>query len=223
MIKAILYKEWIKTRWVVIAIAALGVLMLAYLFMRMGRSFRIAGHEHIWDVMVNRNQFMFYDLRYFPLVAGLLLGMAQYIPEVLQKRLKLTLHLPMPQNLMVGWMVAYGAISLLLFFVVHLLVLLVGIRYAFAYEFVVTAAYTVLPWYVAGLLAYLACAIVCIEPTWKKRIPLALLAIAMLKVLFLSRFPGAYMKSTWLLILLPLLCVWWVFWSVYRFRLGEQD
>jgi hypothetical protein len=223
MIKAILNKEWIKTRWIAIAIAILGLLILVYLLLRMGRSFRIAGHEHIWDVMVNRNQFMFYHLMYFPLVVGVLLGLAQYIPEILQKRLKLTLHLPMPQNSIIGWMVAYGLVSLLLFFLVHMSVLLIGIRYFFAYEFVVMAVYTVLPWYIAGILAYLACTLVCIEPTWKKRIPLILLLTALLKVFFLSRFPGAYMQSLWMLILMPVFGVLWVFWSVYRFRLGEQD
>ena len=223
MIKAILYKEWIKTKWAWAAIVCSGVLLHIYLFVRLGRSFRLAGHEHIWDVIINRNQFLFYDLKYFPLAAGILLGLSQFVPEMAQKRLKLSLHLPLTEFRIISWMTGYGLVLLILFFSIHAAALLTGIHLRFAFDFLINAAVTVVPWYVAGIVAYLACVFTCTEPVWKRRIPNILLSAGILRVFFMSDFPASYLKMLPLLLVPVVLTVLFTYRSVYRFKIGEQD
>lgn len=223
MIKALLYKEWIKTRWPIAVLVFLAMVIEVYMFVRLGRSVRIAGHEHLWDVIINRDQFMFYDLKYFPLFAGLTLGLFQFFPEMNQKRLKLTLHLPMKEFSIISWMTAYGLITLLVLFILQGLALLGGMAVYFPGEFIISAFYTTLPWFVAGILAYLACVLVNCEPTWKRRISNVLLTAGTIRLLFLSDLPGAYSQ---VFILIPVLIVLLgvvVYLSVYRFKSGLQD
>jgi hypothetical protein len=223
MIKALIYKEWIKTRWGIMGIAAIGLALEVYLFLRLGRSFRIAGSEHLWDVIVNREQFMFPDLKYFPILAGIVIGLLQFIPELTQKRLKLTLHLPMPENKITATMAAYGLGTLLLIFSLHLAVFFIGIGPKFPSEIIQSMWLTLLPWYTAGLVAYFACMFVCTEPTWWLRIVNALVSIAVCKLFFMSDLPASYSKILWMLPIPIVLFALFSFLSVYRFKIGKQD
>lgn len=70
MTSALLFKEWKKTKWFAIGAFAVGLALLTYIFLKLGRSFRMVGLEHLWDVIVNRDQFLFRDVKYFPLATG---------------------------------------------------------------------------------------------------------------------------------------------------------
>lgn len=223
MIKALLYKEWIKLRWVFWLVLLGGLLVELYLFIRVGRSFRIAGAGHIWDVVVSRNQFLFADMRYWPLVAGIALALMQFIPEVSLKRLKLTLHLPMDEGRIILTMLGFGLLALMLAFGLQLALLLGGISHLFAPPFVASAVSTVLPWYLGGLSAYLLVAFVCIEPSWIRRFVNALIGITLIQLFYLSTVPGAYGGYAAMMVLIPVLALLWVFISVYRFKIGIQD
>ncbi|MGV8826938.1 MAG: hypothetical protein ACWA6U_01335 [Breznakibacter sp.] len=223
MINALLYKEWIKLRWVFWLVLLGGLLVELYLFIRVGRSFRIAGAGHIWDVVVNRNQFLFADMRFWPLVAGSALALMQFIPEVSMKRLKLTLHLPMDEGRIILSMLSFGLLALMLAFGLQLLVLLGGISHFFAAPFVVSAISTVIPWYLGGLSAYLLIAFVCIEPSWTRRFINALVGIILVQLFFISTVPGAYCGFSGAMVFIPMVAMLWVFISVFRFKIGVQD
>jgi hypothetical protein len=222
MIKALLYKEWLKTRWFLLAIAVAGLLLHIYMFMKTGRSLRLVGAEHIWDVVVNRNTFLFADLKYLPVLAGTLLGLAQYLPEIASKRIKLTFHLPLHEKTITAWMVGYGFMILLLLFLTQFMGLLLGMRLNFAPEIVFSAALTILPWYAAGLWAYLACVFVSVEPTWRMRLPNLLISAAVIRSLFLSDFPAAYIHLTIYMTVLTALFMLFLWLSVYRLKIGRQ-
>ncbi|MDG5800616.1 hypothetical protein QA597_09620 [Marinilabiliaceae bacterium ANBcel2] len=222
MIKSLLYKEWIKTRWFLLAIAIAGAIIEIYMFLRVGRSIRLVGAEHIWDVVVNRDQFLFYHIKYFPLAAGIVLGLSQFIPEVIDKRIKLTFHLPLPEKTITSVMTGYGFTVLLALFLIQYVSLLAGIRSLFAFEITVTAALTLLPWFVAGICAYLACVFVCVEPSWRMRIPNFLIGVAIIRTLFISGFPGAYIKMSLFMIAITVMFTLFLWLSVYRLKIGRQ-
>ena len=222
-LKALIYKEWIKLRWVFWFVMVGGLLIELYLFIRVGRSFRIAGAGHIWDVVISRNQFLFADLKFWPLVAGGALSLMQFLPEVSMKRLKLTLHLPMKENRIVMTMLGFGILLLMGSFLLQVATLLLGISQWFAAPFVWSAVSTLAPWYLCGLAAYLLIAFVCVEPSWIRRFVNALISIGLLGLFFISTTPGAYGCFSWILILIPLVALLWVFISVFRFKIGVQD
>jgi hypothetical protein len=223
MWKALVYKEWKKTKWLNIGIISVGTILLAYIFMKLGRSFRYASMEHLWDVIINRNQFLFRNLKYFPLAASICLGLAQFVPEMIQKRIKLTLHLPLSEYKAIFIMLAYGQILLLLIFIIHILTTLFFAQIHFPSEITTSMLYTVIPWYIAGLTAYLFIAMICLEPTWKRRIFNILLMIGTLDVFFLSGFPEAYNFIIFLLMVIPIYVLPFTLLSISRFKEGVQD
>ncbi|WP_282125081.1 MULTISPECIES: hypothetical protein [Marinifilum] len=223
MTSALLFKEWKKTKWFAIGAFAVGLALLTYIFLKLGRSFRMVGLEHLWDVIVNRDQFLFRDVKYFPLATGFCLALAQFVPEMIQKRIKLSLHLPLSNRKIVFSMLGFGLLALLSIFVLHLIVILTFSVFYFPMEIIESMVYTLLPWYVAGLTAYAFMSWICLEPTWKRRVFNALLMLASLQLCFLSDFPGAYSLVVLAILLIPFYVLPFGYFSVQRFKVGIQD
>ncbi|TAJ13290.1 hypothetical protein DMA11_09605 [Marinilabiliaceae bacterium JC017] len=223
MTKALLYKEWLKTRWVIYALLLTGIVLHAYLFIKLGRTFRFAGKEHLWDVIINRNRFLFEPVQYFPLIAGLLVGLAQYVPETYQKRLKLHLHLPLPEKRLTLAMNGAGITILIGLFSLFIGLLLTGISVFFTSEFVTMAFITICPWYLGGLTIYGFTAWVCLEPSWKMRIANTLIAIFFTYFFYMSAAPGSYEPTLAIYSVATLLPIVFIFHSINRFKSGKQD
>jgi len=169
MIKAIFYKEWIKMR----CFYPLSALFLfgatAYALLRVQRVITFKGAAHVWEVMLEKEVVFIDILQYLPALLGVLLAVVQFVPEMAQKRLKLTLHLPFPQWKMILLMSGIGLGALALLFIVQTAVLWGYFHALLAPELVARILLTALPWYLAGLTLYLLTAWICLEPTWKRR------------------------------------------------------
>lgn len=223
MIKSLIYKEWLKTRWIFVIIFIAAILLHWYVFSKIGRALGVAGREHIWDVIVNRDQFMFSDYAYSPLFSAVLIAIFQFVPETVQKRLKLTLHLPLRENTIILWIVGYGAISLVLIYIIQLSFFTLSVAQSFPPEILKSALVTIAPWYLSGIAAYFAVAAICIEPSWKKRIVLILIAIGIVKLFYISSFPGSFYFFLPVLPFIALIYILFTGLSVYRFKAGVQD
>ena len=168
MIKAIFYKEWIKMR----CFYPLSALFLfgatAYALLRVQRVITFKGAAHVWEVMLEKEVVFIDILQYLPALLGVLLAVVQFVPEMAQKRLKLTLHLPFPQWKMILLMSGIGLGALALLFIVQTAVLWGYFHALLAPELVARILLTALPWYLAGLTLYLLTAWICLEPTWKR-------------------------------------------------------
>lgn len=223
MIKAIFYKEWIKTKWVALA----GILLLAgfttFVLFNLTRIIEYKGAVHIWDVMIQRDALFIELLRYIPLLFGITLAVAQYVPEMTRKCLKLTLHLPFDSNRMVFLMLAYGTGFLTLVSLSNLFVLYGVLSIFLIQELVTHILLTALVWYLAGIAAYLLTAWIVLEPSWKRRLVNILIAVLLLKVFFFEAAAEAYNSFLPFLIIYILLSGSLAFLSVYRFKIGKQD
>ncbi len=216
------YKEWIKTRWFYgVTIVVLGVLC-AYVLFNVQRLLTLKGAAHLWEVVLTRDAVFIQLLRFVPLIVGLCAAAVQFVPEMQQKRLKLTLHLPQHYLRSVAEMLTFGALALVALFACCLLMLHIGLARWFAPEMVTHIVLTALPWFVAGVAAYAFGAWVCLEPTWRMRLVDGLVAAACMRIFFLSDTPEAYNAFVpWLAafallsLLLPVL-------SVKRFKDGKE-
>lgn len=220
---AILYKEWIKSRWYLLLALLITNGFTSYALLRIHRVAKLKGAAHIWEVMMSRDAVFIEILEYIPLLTGILLALVQYVPEMYHKCLKLTLHLPYPQLKMVNEMLGFGLASLSICFAINYLFLFLYLQEILAVELYVRILLTGLPWYMAGLCAYLLISWICLEPTWKRRIPYLILAVLILRVFFLSTYPEAYRTFLpWLALYgLLTLCLSWI--SISRFKAGKQD
>lgn len=223
MIKAIFYKERIKMRYA----CPLGALFLlgatAYALLRVQRVITFKGAAHIWEVMLQKEVVFIDTLQYLPALLGVLLAVVQFVPEMAQKRLKLTLHLPFPQRKMILLMSGIGLGALALLFVVQIALLWGYFQALLAPELVARILLTALPWYLAGLTLYLLTAWICLEPTWRGRLADLLITVGVCRIFFLSDTPQAYDGMLPWLALLLVCALFFPLHSVYRFKQGCQD
>lgn len=217
------YKEWIKTRYYFMAAFVLSLFFCIYCMLNINRVIELKGAAHVWEVMLQRDAIFIQSLRFVPLLLGILAGIVQFAPEMQQKRIKLTLHLPCSAEQSVGSMLLFGAGLLAMLSAVNLLLLYTFLQRHFASELVRHLLLTGAVWYVAGLTAYFFSAWICLEPTWKRRLVNLLVATGALRVFFISETPEAYNTFLPILTVYTLLTAALPFWSVSRFKEGQQD
>lgn len=223
MEKAIIFKEWIKTRMVFAISLVLAISVALYAVLMMNRLIELKGAEHLWLILLLKDNTFVDIIKYVPLVIGLAVGVAQMAPEMSQKRLKLTLHLPYPQGRLIALMLMSGLCEL---FVIYFLQAAIIAIYDFSIlpvELVERVMLTTLPWYFAGFTAYLFVTAICLEGTWRRRIVLSLLAIAVLMMYFLQAALEAYNGMIFIIIIATLLLTVLSFGSIIRFKEGRQD
>ena len=223
MWKALLYKEWIKTRWYLLLALSVTLGFAGYALLKLHRAVALTGAGHIWEVMVTRNAVFIDQMQYVPLLAGLALAAVQYLPEVHRKCLKLTLHLPVPALATLGVMLAFGVAVLAVLFGLGIVLLAAGARPLLAPELVGNILHAALPWYLAGVAGYLLGAWTILEPTWKRRILCLLMSVLLLRLFFLAPVPRAYGGFLAVLALLSLCAASLSWLSVVRFMAGRQD
>lgn len=223
MWKAIVYKEWIKTRRYLFAALLLTAGFAGYGLLRLYRAMELMGAGHIWEVMVTRNAVFIDPIKFVPLLAGLLLAVVQFVPEMQRKCLKLTLHLPVPALATLGAMLVFGLAALSVLFGIGVAIVGLGPLPVIARELAGNILCTALPWFLAGMAAYLLGAWVILEPTWRLRAVNILMSLLVLRLFFLGEVPHAYDGFLPLLALLTA-CTASLSWiSVVRFMAGRQD
>ena len=223
MIKAILYKEWIKMR-ALLPVAAVAVLgFTVYALLRVERAVDFRGAAHVWQIMIDKETVFIEPLRLLPALAGIATALVQFIPEMSQRRLKLTLHLPFPQRGMILVMAAAGLGALAVLFAAQAAMVWGYMHRLLAPELTARAMMTAVPWWAAGLTLYMLTAWICLEPTWKLRIVNLLIAAGIVRIFFLLDKPEAYNSFLPTLIIFTILCASLSIRSVVRFKEGCQD
>ncbi len=223
MTQAFIYKEWIKLKWLLIGLTGLFMLVGPYFRLSLENKFRFAGKAHFWSIIAQKDINLLTDLRYQPLLAGVMLALFQFIPEMNKKSFKLTLHLPHPERLTVLKMLLFGAISLLIIFAASLSLTFGLLSASLPAAILFPWLYAVIPWFLAGICSYLLIAWVCLEPSWRTRAVSILLSSALLSVFLKGEGSFDYWYFTPALVLLCITSLLFPFYSVFRFKEGVQD
>lgn len=203
---------------VLAGVATMG--LCAYLLITIGRVMESHGMMAVWDTLLNRDTLLIEPLRFVPIVVGVLLGVAQILPEMTQKRIKLTLHLPIENWKSIGIMVLYGAVVMAGLAVLNLGVCFGVMSVWLPAEILKHIFLTAVVWYLAGLLAYFFTVWVVLEPTWKLRIPEMLFAAACLRGFYMSTMPEAYNAFLPIMAVFTVLCSALPLLSIDRFKKG---
>ena len=147
----------------------------------------------------------------------------QFVPEMQQKRLKLTLHLPYPQNRMLMLMLIAGLSELTVIYLINYLILYAYLQNILAPELTDRILLTSLPWYIGGITAYSLTSWICLEPTWKRKLLNFFISCGIIRIFFLSNVPQAYDGFIWILLLFTGFTFILPWLSVTRFKAGKQD
>jgi hypothetical protein len=221
MIKSVFFKEWLKVRWASAAISIAFLLMLGYIYLNTSYYMRFIEPNGMWYNVVFRAMIFYGDLFiYFPLFAGIIIGVTQFIPEISSNRLKLTLHLPMKENIMLLSMLSFGTTILIIIFIITYIILAIISSTFFPVEVLWSLIITSLPWFLSGLIAYWAVAMISIEILWLVRIALLVVFLGFLNLLFYLDFYNTYSHSIIIFMFLSLFFALQTFLSSYRFRKG---
>ena len=221
--KAMYYKEWIKTRWYLLLAFLTLMGFTGYSILRFNRALGLKGAQHLWEVMLTHDAIFVELLTYIPIILGVILAIVQFMPEMHRKCLKLTLHLPCSHMRMLYQMLSFGVLSLFVIFAISFLSLFFALKGALAPELYSHILLTMVPWFLAGLAAYLLLSWICLEPTWKRRVLNLIITMLLLRIYFMSPIPEAYNSFLPGLTLITLLTGCFSALSVQRFKEGKQD
>ncbi len=223
MIKSLIYKEWLKTGGIIACLALMLAGFTAYDFLALAKNASLHGYDFLWGYAVGKNSVLVDNLIYLPVICGLVLAAAQFLPESHRKCLKLTLHLPVPQTETVAVMQGYGICVLLGFFLVQAAALALFLSRYLVIDIVWRILFSFLTWYCAGLCAYVWGGAVCLEPGWKMKLAETVLTFALLSAFYLSPQAMAYRRGILpIFVVTTLLAVLLIHLSVRRFKDGNQ-
>lgn len=222
MLSSIFYKEWIKIGKISILLSVVGLLIIAGIHLTVRHDLLMKDAEIYWSEIVYQKYVYFSIFKFIPLITGLLIGLAQFIPETVDKRIKLSLHLPINEEGIVLKMAGIGATVVLIIFSVFFAVIYGWSLVYFPVEIVNKTAVSIMPWFLSGLAAYFLASFVILEPIWKYRILYMLTGGAFLTLFYKSNVSGSYQPAILPLIICVLMLSISSLFSIYRFRKGEM-
>lgn len=221
MYKSIFFKEWLKIRWAVAAVFVAFLLFLGYIYLNTDYYFRFIEPNGMWYNVVIRGMIFYGDLFiYLPLFAGVLIGTTQFVPEISDNKLKLALHLPMKENIILLTMLSIGTATLIIIYIFSYIILAFISTYYFPVEVLRSLIITSLPWYLAGLIAYWSVVMISIEILWLVRVALLVVSLGFVNLLFYLDTYNTYANSIVIFTFLSFFIAFQTFLSAYRFRKG---
>ncbi len=222
MYQSLFYKEWIKTRKLTGLLVILFAGLITYIFIDILQQLRTAGNVGFVETVVQKDIHLLPLIKYLPVLAGILLAINQYTPEMQNKRLKLTLHLPMSESSIVSAMLGYGFVVMFLLLSISFTTLLIGLRILFPIEIVCANLFSALPWFLAGLAGYLVASWVSLEPVWKYRVLNAIPGLCLLSFFFISAKSGGLVTFLPELVAIIVVSFSFGYYSTARFKEGAQ-
>ena len=222
LLKALSYKEWMKTRKLVGGWILLLAAVSVYAYIDLTYTIRMNEAVNVWFGILFQGTSVSALLMYMLPLAGISLAIVQFVPEMTQKRFKLTLHLPASETRLVSSMLLFGYGVLGVLYLCCLVFLSLLVSRVLPFEGVSMMLSQVLPWTAAGLAGYGFTAWICIEPCWKQRAMNMLMAAGLLSVCFVSVYPEAYAGFGWGMAGLVAASFVFPFYSCIRFKQGVQ-
>jgi hypothetical protein len=222
MWKSVIYKEWIKTRWVIILYAILGLGVVAYIFLNVQRDFKFNDANNYWYNILFMGVRYFGSLKFVPLFGALAISVAQFFPETVSKRIKLTFHLPLNENRVLLMMMLYGTVALVASYFLQLALFYALSVVFFPSDIIFPALASITPWFLSGFACYYLAALIVLEPVWKYRVAYLVVAGTFVPLYIQSAPTGAYAPANLALALLVIIISVSLLFSGYRFRKGEM-
>ncbi len=222
MYKALAYKEWLKVKWFAIGALIIEVAFLIYIFANLRAVIEYNSAEMIWSSIIYKNYMFFGNIKYLPFIIGIAISVAQYLPEVLDMKLKLTLHLPLEENRVLLFLNLFGTSLLFLLFLPMVVILYVGSSIVFPNEIVNAMLLTISPWFLSGFVSYFFVSSIMIEPTWGRRLVFAIVGFFLANEFLVDVGYGSFEKIILILFILTLLYNYIHMLSGLRFKRGSK-
>lgn len=201
MFRSIFQKEWLKLKFYTLISLVLVVSSLVYFGFNLNFAFSTVEPESMmWYKFIHLENKPYFYLSYLYLFTGMVIAFAQFLPEKIQKRVKITVHLPLNMNKIVWLHLLIGIFVITALSTFFSWVLLNIIAYYYPDEVVRIAFKDTIAYTFASIVLYIGTASVIIEQNKK---------LMFLKALFVVLFCFIFLKqkymmedSLWLLFLI---------------------
>ncbi len=220
MIKSVLFKEWLKMKNAFWGLLGLWALVSLYIYFDIAYNLKFFEASILWYNITFLGMKFYEVVFYIPILTGLILGITQYLPEITEKRLKLTLHLPVNESKMLLVMSGVGSIMLLVIYIISLTFLVIVSSYYFPKEITNSMLITIAPWYLAGLILYFSTSMIILEPIWKRRLLYTPIVLGFIFLLMDDRPYNLYEKSLLKYSILAIFFFFGVLITGFRFKRG---
>lgn len=169
MLRAMAQKEWLKLRKIWWIVLGLNIAVLGYLYLHLNHLFSVEHAEMIWYRAFEIGTLYYASVKYLMVITGVLLGLAQFVPEMIGHRFRLSLQLPIRENTLVLFSLLVGLVAVIAIGVLDG-VCLYGILWIFfPAQGAMSGLLTAVPWFFAGFAAYLGTALVTLEPQLSRK------------------------------------------------------
>lgn len=222
LFKALSYKEWVKTRKFVFVVLLLLAAVTVYAYIDVTYSIRVNEAVNVWYGFIFQGMSVSGLMMYLMPLSGIAMAIVQFVPEMTNKRLKLTLHLPASETRLVSAMLLFGYGVLLVLYLASMGLLSLLVGRILPAEVICMMVSQLLPWAMAGLTGYGFTVWICVEPSWKQRLFNMLISLGLLAVFFVSLYPGTYSGFVWGMMLILISSFVFPFYSCVRFKQGIQ-
>ncbi len=218
MLKSILLKEYCKIGkpWLVLLI--LHCLITGYIFIDTRQLFTVNKPELVWYQVMHLGQIHYTLFMYVPAFVGVLVACAQFLPEMQNERLRLTLHLPVPSEQLIIAHIFIGLAATSAIVLPNLIFLVIITDMYFPPEIGSIALQTAAPWGCAGFAAYAGVSAALLEPGLKLRIFNMIITCGVTGLFLFPTEQGGYNGVLAILLVPLLLMIPSVLLPAYHFR-----
>ena len=192
IVSAIFFKEYTKTRLAMLALLAAGVCAVCWIGLGINRLFLLDHPEIVWYHSMDLNQIPYKAFTFVPSLSAVAFCLCQFLPEIRDERMRISLHLPCPLWLLMLAHIGYGFAFLLGLYLVEVGGILLILVHHYPHEAVEMAFWTILPWCMAGAYTYLCCAWVMLEPKKTAKLLGVLLGMGVCTPLLMHWTPGTF-------------------------------
>ena len=221
MLKTILYREWIKLRTVLLITLSAEFCYAMYSCIKLKYFIRQITPVKVMGIINDNNYLFFNTLKMHFIILGIIVALLQFLPEMKNKTLKLTLHLPFDNARMLFNMLKIG-MSVLLLTSAFLLLIFLGITsYYFPREVVFAYLFNLLPWILSGVFAYAMCSAVCLEQRWPLRFLIIFVLYYASKTFIMEDAFFAYKGGIIYFLIITLISLLTPYYSLKRFKEGK--
>lgn len=193
MFKSIFLKEWLKIKYPLFFLLIFSIIILSYFAFDLNFQFStIEPESMMWYRFIHLEHKPHFILYYFYLFVGIIMATSQFLPEIIQKRVKVTLHLPLNifQNIFLHLLIGIIFIcSIITLFSISLLRI---ISDYYPKEIVQVVFEDSLFFSLISLLTYILISLIIME---QNRIKQLLKTVFTLLVLFYFGFQGSFEKE----------------------------
>lgn len=218
MLTSVFLKEWLKIRWFWLLALTLNLCGLGYLLLTVRHQFQIEHSEMIWYWAFELRRLLYESIKYLPLLTGVMIAVAQFLPELIANRFRLSLHLPIRADLLVWSWVGFGGLMAGVIMAIDAVGLYCIMSGWFPKEAAWSAVLTAAPWFLGGWVAYFGVTLMMMEPHAPRRLFYMALSLAFLGLLYQEKGYQEYDKALPILIIMAALFALAVILPAHRYR-----